>query len=132
VGDLEDLIRENYSISCDEVWIIAGPIFDDSNGQAHLAKDAEHCGSPQKPVEIPDAFYKIVLDEQAGEIRALAFIMDHSEGYGYGEGSSIVERLSGYLVDIDEIEDKTGLDFFSDLEDAEEANLESDDEPIMW
>ena len=42
--------------------------------------------------------------------------MDHSETYGYGAGSSIVERLSGYLVSIDEIEEKTGLDFFWELD----------------
>jgi len=129
---LETLVRENYSISCDEVWVIAGPIFDDSNGQAYLAKDAAHCGNPRKPVEIPDAFYKIVIDEKDGEIRALAFIMESSEGYGYGEGNSIVERLSGYLVDIDEIEDRIGLDFLSDLDEAAEAELESDDTPSMW
>jgi endonuclease G len=131
-GDLEDLIRENYSISCDEVWIIAGPIFDDSNGQGHLAKDAEHCSLPQKSIEIPDAFYKIIIDEEDGEIRILAFIMDHSEGYGYGEGDSIPGRLSGFLVSIDEIEDATGLDFFAWMDEAAQHNLESDSAEMMW
>lgn len=131
-GDLEDLIRENYSTSCGEVWVIAGPIFDDRNGRAYLTKNAEHCGSPQKPVEIPDAFYKIVIDESEEGLRALAFIMDSSEGCGYGEGASIVERLSGFLVSIAEIEDRTGLDFFWELDDTREGELEASAAATMW
>lgn len=131
-GDLEDLVRENYSHCCDEVWIIAGPIFDDSNGQAYLAKDAEHAGVSQKRVEIPDAFYKIIIDVLDGQIRALAFIIDHSETYGYGNGNSIIERLSGFLKSIDEIEEKTGLDFFWELDVDEQALLESEPASAMW
>ena len=131
-GDLEDRIRSNYALLFEEVWVIAGPIFDDTNGQEYLTKDAEHCSSPQKPVQIPDAFYKIIIDVLDGEIRTLAFIMDHSEGYGYGEGNSIVARLSGFLVSIDEIEARTGLDFLWDLEDTVEDALESVAANAMW
>ncbi|MBE0636694.1 DNA/RNA non-specific endonuclease [Candidatus Bipolaricaulota bacterium] len=131
-GDLEDLVRENYSISCDEVWIIAGPIFDDTNGRAYLAKDNEHSDVGQKPVEIPDAFYKIVVDEVDGQVRALALIMDADETYGYGTGDSIPARLSGFLVSIDEIEEKTGLDFFSKLDNGTQADLESEPAQAMW
>jgi endonuclease G len=131
-GDLEDLIRENYSIACDEVWVIAGPIFDDSNGREYLSKDAAHCNMAQKPVEIPDAFYKIVIDELEGEVRILAFIMSRSETYGYGEGNSIPERLSRFLVSIDEIEARTGLDFLWDLEDTLEDALENVAATVMW
>ena len=131
-GDLEDLVRGNYSIVLDEVWVITGPIFDDTNGQRYLLKDAEHNGWPQKPVETPDAFYKIIIDELDGEVRALAFIIDHSEGYGYGQGGSTVERLSGFLVSIDRIEAATGLDFLSALNDTLEDNLERRSEETMW
>jgi len=131
-GDLEDLVRENYSFSCDEVWIIAGPIFDDSNGQEYLTKDTEHNDSSQKPVEIPDAFYKIIIDVLDGEVRTLPFLMDHSEGYGYGVSTSIVGRLSGFLVSIDEIERRTGLEFFWDLDETTQADLESDPALGMW
>ncbi|MCK5828025.1 DNA/RNA non-specific endonuclease [Candidatus Bipolaricaulota bacterium] len=131
-GDLEDLVRENYSISCSEVWIIAGPIFDDSNGCAYLTKNDEHTDSSQTPVEIPDGFYKIIIDKLKGEIRTLAFLMDHSETYGYGEGGSIVERLSGFLVSIDEIELRTGLDFFWELDATTQVLLESEPSLDMW
>lgn len=131
-GDLEDRVRNDYPLLFEEVWVIAGPIFDDANGQKYLAKDAAHCNTPQKPVEIPDAFYKIVIDETEEGLRALAFIMDSSEGYGYGEGNSIVERLSGFLVSVDEIEDKTGLDFFWEFDEATQDALERDPAESMW
>ena len=131
-GDLEDLVRESYSVSCDEVWIIAGPIFDDTNGRATLTKDTAYSTVAQKPVEIPDQFYKIIIDELDGQIRALAFIMDADETYGYGTSDSISARLSGFLASIDEIEEKTGLDFLWELGEEMEAQLESEHAPIMW
>ena len=131
-GDLEDLVREDYSLSCDEVWIIAGPIFDDANGQRYLTKDAEHNDVSQKQVEIPDAFYKIIIDVLNGGIRTLAFIVDHSASYGYGTGRSVVERLSGFRVAIDEIELRTGLDFFWEMDIATQAELEGEPAPTMW
>jgi len=131
-GDLEDLVRENYSVTCEEVWIIAGPLFDDSNGRQLLTKDAEHSSSSQKPVEIPDAFYKIVIDEYGETLRVLALIIDNSEGYGYGAGNSIPERLSGFLVSIDEIEERAGLDFIWAMDETAEAELERAIAKQMW
>jgi endonuclease G, mitochondrial len=131
-GDLEDLVRDNYSVVYDEVWVIAGPIFDDTNGRAHLAKDDAHSRVAQKPVEIPDQFYKIVIDEIDGQIRALAFIMDADETYRYGIGASIPERLSGFLTSIDEIEVRTGLDFLWELEDSVEGMLEAGTADVLW
>lgn len=131
-GDLEDLVRNEYGVRFDEVWIIAGPIFDDSNGQKYLTKDMDYTAWAQKPVEIPDAFYKIIIDMEAGSPRALAFIIDHDEGYGYGTGETIKERLSGFLESIDKIETATGLDFLWLLDDALEASLESLKVTSVW
>lgn len=131
-GDLEDLVRNEYSVRFEEVWIIAGPIFDDSNGREYLTKEADYSAWAQKPVEIPDAFYKIIIDIEAGSPRVLAFIIDHDEGYDYGEGEIGKHRLGGSLVSVDEIERQTGLDFLWTLEDTLEEDLE-DDEPVqMW
>jgi len=131
---LETLVREEYSKSksFDEVWIITGPIFDDSNGKEYLTKDTDHAAWAQKPVEIPDAFYKIIIDMEADCPRAVAFIIDHNEGYDYGLGETDNERLSGFIVSIDEIETATGLDFLWLLDDALEASLESQKATSLW
>ena len=131
-GDLEDLVRDKYSKAFGEIWVIAGPIFDDANGKAYLTKEPGCSSFKQRAVEIPDAFYKIVIDEFGDEIRVLAFIIDRSEEYGYGEGNSIPERLSGFLVSVDEIEDRTGLDFIWELDDTAEAEFERTVIQQMW
>ncbi len=128
-GDLEDLVRDEYCVGCDEVWVVCGPVFDDSNGRAFLAKENAHADLPQKPVEIPDAFYCILVDLVDGSPRALAFLIDHAEGYSK-EGAK--PRLSRFLVSIDRLEQLTGLDYFWSLDDAIESPLESTAAARMW
>jgi endonuclease G len=96
-----------------EVWVIAGPVF-----------DADRTFLPAG-VEIPDAFYKIVLDvdERSGRPRVLAFIMPNSAAAG---------ELEAYLVSVDEIESRTGLDFFSQLDDELETELERVPAERLW
>jgi endonuclease G len=96
-----------------EVWVIAGPIF-----------DADRTFLPAG-VEIPDAFYKIVLDvdERSGRPRALAFIMPKS---------AAAEELAAYLVSVDEVESRTGLDFFWQLDDELETELERAPAERLW
>lgn len=129
-GDLEDLVRDEYSLSCGEVWITVGPIFDDTNGHAYLAKDPEYWAFEQKPVEIPDAFYSILIDVEDGSPRALAFITKHEATAG--SNAARKDRLAPYLVSIDEIEKRTGLDFFWLLDDATEQRLESTAATALW
>ncbi|MCX6094960.1 MAG: DNA/RNA non-specific endonuclease [Candidatus Bipolaricaulota bacterium] len=128
-GDLEDLVREEYSVALDEVWVVCGPVFDDSNRRAVLVKDRAHANLPQKPVEVPDAFYCILVDLVDGAPRALAFLIDHGEGYSRVNAKT---RLSTFLVSIDRLEQLTGLDFFWSLDDAIEDPLESAPAMRMW
>lgn len=97
-----------------EIWIITGPVYDDE-------KECLACG-----VEIPDEFYKIVLDveEQTGKPRAVGFIMPNEK--------KVKEPLTTYLVSVDEVEKKTGLDFFSKLDDEVESQLESKKASSLW
>lgn len=108
---LESETRE-YSDDFEEVWIITGPIFDE---------DIERLSSN---VEIPDEFYKIILDEVGGCQRVLAFIMPQAIPSG--------STLNDFLVSVDEIEEKTGFDFLWQLEDELEAKLEAYTEMALW
>jgi endonuclease G len=96
----------------EEVWVIDGPIYDDSS--ATLASG----------VAVPARFFKILLDEEAGQPRMLAFIMPQEV-----KGD---EQLTVFLVSVDLVEHLTGLDFFSDLEDTLEERLESQAPTEMW
>ena len=73
------------------------------------------CGSIPGAITIPCAFYKIAF-QQGTNPKMIGFILNNS-------GSS--NSLKSFAVSVDEIEQKTGIDFFPQLEDTIENQLES-------
>jgi endonuclease G len=96
----------------EEVWVIDGPIYDDNPT------------TWPSGVKVPARFFKILLDEEAGQPRMLAFIIPQEVN---GD-----EQLPVFLVSVDLVEQETGLNFFSDLEDTLEERLESQMPKEMW
>lgn len=119
-NDLEGMIAGQrpgqpcWANSLGEVWVLCGPEF-----------DAE-VETMRKEIEIPDAFYCVVVDvdERTGHPRALAFVMPNSDDAD--------KPLAEYLRSIDEIENATWLDFFWALDDVTEAPFESLKAPSIW
>jgi len=109
---LEELELDQFAKQFGKVWVVDGPIFDPPN---------ERMRSSWR-VEVPDAFYKIILAPEAK--KALAFIMPQTV-----RGD---EPLDHYLTSVDSIEKRTGLDFFPELDDAEENRLEAEIDPAPW
>jgi len=109
---LEQEVAKDYVEKYGEIWVITGPIYDDAIEMLDSG------------VQIPDACYKILIDEDDDELRVLAFIM--------GQDVSGRESLNSFLVSVDEIEDWTGLDFLSDLPDELEDEIERRAERRIW
>lgn len=103
--ELEMRAAVNYPARYQEVWVITGPVFG-----ARLTKT-------KGGVPIPEACYKIMIDETGGKLRAQAFLMPQD----VPEGAS----LDRFLASVDEIEKRTGIDFLPDLDDAVESQLEA-------
>jgi len=57
-------------------------------------------------VSVPDQYYKVLLDLDEPEIKAIGFLIPNEVS---------VDPLKAYAVPIDEIEELTGLDFFSNI-----------------
>lgn len=74
-------------------------------------------------VSVPDEFYKIVVDFSNGEYKAVAFLIPNRPS-----SKSFYE----YAVSIDEVEAATGIDFFPQLPDSIENNLESTIDLKAW
>lgn len=89
------------------VYIVCGPIFDDS-ATKYIGKHR---------VRVPSAFFKAVLC-MAGQPRAIGFIYDN---VGKEQGHSESVRT------VDEIERITGLDLFYRLEDSIENKVEAEE-----
>ncbi len=109
---LEQRIATNYAGRFGEVWVVAGPVFDEKPKKLH------------RRVAVPAAFYMIIVDEREATVRAQAFLFP-------AETSASAEPAD-FLTTIDEIERLTDLDFLSELPDEAEAKLESVRASQMW
>ncbi|MGJ8592524.1 MAG: DNA/RNA non-specific endonuclease [Aquaticitalea sp.] len=74
-------------------------------------------------VAVPEQFYKIVMDANNGKVKMLGFLMPHNKSS---------EPLYDFVVPVDSIESLTGIDFFPELEDALEKELEAKSDYKDW
>jgi len=111
--DLEQREARRWGQRLESVWVICGPIYEKGSGQRLKGGEV-----------VPDRFFKIVVDEIDGGIRALAFIFPQE----VKEGS----EMEAFLVSIDLIEMETGLDFFAILPDESEDALEIVHNKRVW
>ncbi|MGV8946179.1 MAG: DNA/RNA non-specific endonuclease [Lutibacter sp.] len=74
-------------------------------------------------VAVPQYFYKIILDYNSSQIRAIAFLIPHKDSDN---------GLYKFVTSIDEIEKRTGIDFFPELPDDIENELEKSSNYKNW
>ena len=74
-------------------------------------------------VAVPNQFYKVLIDNNSGKTKVIAFLMDHQESD---------QPLYKFVTSVDAIEDLTGIDFFSELDDATENRLEASSDYKGW
>lgn len=94
------------------VFVIAGGVLEDN---------LRTIGDEQ--VSVPNQFYKILLDTNSGKTKMIAFLMPH-------ENSNL--PLYKFVVSVDSIETLTGIDFFPELEDSLENELEASADYKNW
>lgn len=81
-------------------------------------------GDRSKPV--PKYYYMALLFKKGESFKAIAFWMEHQDS----KPSTI--RLADYALTIDELEEKTGIDFFPNLNDNLENALEATYSTKAW
>lgn len=97
------------------VYIVCGPIYED--GIVH-----QKIGKTHK-IDIPEAFFKVVLSLKEGSEKAIGFIYANT-----GESQS----MSATCMSVDAVEEITGIDFFTNLPDALEERVESTCSLSSW
>ena len=110
-NSLEQKVRfwaEKY----DGVYVITGGVL--KNGLQLIGEEA---------VAVPQEFYKIVLDVSEGGYKAIAFLIPNE---------STDKSFYEYTVTIDAIENKTGIDFFRNLSQDIEKELEASNDIKHW
>lgn len=74
-------------------------------------------------VAVPNQFFKILIDNNNGKTKMIAFLMSHQNSD---------KPLYDFVVSVDEVEALTGIDFFPELEDAIENKLEASSSFKDW
>ncbi len=95
-----------------EIYIICGPVY--------LNQEHETIGTNK--IVIPEAFFKVILCLQ-GKPKALGFVIRNNEGR---------KKRDHYINTIDGVERITGYDFFPELPDDIEEDVESHAEINEW
>lgn len=109
---LEEKEANDFAVRMERVWVITGPIFD---------------AAPKRlrgGVEVPAAFYRILLDEENGQPRALAFIAPQT--------ATGRETLDAFLASVRDVEAQTGLDFHPALPKEAQDRLEAPRAARLW
>ena len=88
---LEEKVRE-WTARDSALLVFAGPVVDDDDTTLASGR-----------VTVPRAYYKVVMAPCVRPVRVIAFIYPNGHSGG---------RLSQYAVSVDEVERRTGLDFF--------------------
>jgi endonuclease G len=108
---LEAQVRQ-WTRDYGEIQIATGPIIEDG-----------HITIGPNKVAVPQYYYKVVLAKRNGEYIGIGFILRN-------EKSS--SSLESFVVTIDQVEEKTGIDFFYSLDDEHEEEVESKVNQSLW
>lgn len=109
---LEEQCRE-WAIENKSIYVVTGGIL-----KGRLKKIGKN------KVSVPKYYYKVILDYEEPEIKAIAFLMKNKDADD--------AELREFVVPIDRIEEETGFDFFPELKDKLEDNLEGANNPEKW
>lgn len=124
---------ENYSAAASNkfrsIWVVAGPIFDPATPRLFIGDPGE------VPVEVPDAFFKVLIHESPSGVDTLAFIFAQPNALASNNKPAPAvswvkcsgQAPAGFqynhepsLVTIAEIEQRTGIRFFSGRPDRDQ------------
>ena len=110
-NDLEKQVRYECKYY-DKIWVVCGPYFD-SNQYGYIGEDH---------VKVPDGFFKALLarNKKTGQYVSIGFLFPNK---------ACKRNLSLYVMTVDDLEKKVGMDLFYNLDDGVENSIESTIDP---
>ena len=108
---LENLIRQ-WAVENESLYIVTGGI---------LIDGLKTIGSNE--VSVPDYFYKVILDNETSDLKAIGFIIPNKKSS---------KLLFEYAISVDDVEKKTGIDFFYLLPDVIQDKIEQELSIRKW
>lgn len=120
---LENKVRtwgHNRSLS-DTLFIVKGGTINEESNISGYTITGNH------KVAIPKYYFMALLARKGNTYHAIGFILEHRNNY-----PSRNFGFRQYAVTIKELEDRTHIDFFPNLPDATEREVENTLEPLYW
>ena len=124
--DLESTVRD-WAKKFGRVYVVSGPILEKNAGS--------YKSIGANKVSVPEYYYKVILaplyedendkntPDDAKNIAAIGFIFPNQK---------CTDTIFNYAVTVAEVEKRTGIDFFYELEDTAEKAAESDFDKSIW
>lgn len=109
--DLEEQVRD-LAMEKGKIFVVCGPIVNNTSTTIGANE-----------VVVPQAFYKVLLQENDGEIHTIGFVYENVSGR---------KPMSTYAMSVDEVEKLTNIDFFPSLPDNIEKNVEAEVDFSQW
>lgn len=111
-NDLEEMARD-WARKYGEVYIVCGPIVED--GCSVIGQE--------RKIVVPKAFYKVFLRRKDSSWTSIGFVFANEAGN---------RPLMTYMMPVNDVEAMTGIDFFYNLPDEVEEQVEANEELIDW
>ena len=108
--NIESWCWSNFSNSTTTATVFSGPVFD--NDKTYLG---------QSSIEIPDAFFKVILYNSKGNLHMVAFVVP---------ANASSNEVASYVSTVDKVEEITGFDFFPSIPLDTQNTLEAKREAI--
>lgn len=110
--ELETMVRR-WAEEDGSLYVVTGPVLNKKN----------YPTIGENKVAVPEYYYKVLLDYTEPEIKGIGFILPNRK---------TENPIEGFAVPIDRVEVMTGIDFFPELPDDEEENIESHADLSLW
>lgn len=111
-NDLELKVRE-WARRDKSLIVVTGPIVD--RNYDVIGQDVD--------IAVPEAFFKVLLSPNTNPMKAIGFICPNRACGG---------GLKAYAVSVDEVEERTGINFFNVLPDDVENRIEANSNLYQW
>lgn len=122
--DMEGKVR-SWVKRCDTLYVVTGAVLKTVGGNEHVKYARDNSGMS---VAVPNYYYKVLLSltlsDGKRKYKAVGFWFEHRANSGAVNAS--------YMMSVDEIEKRTGWDFFKSLPADVEAEVEKQVVPNDW
>ena len=112
--DVEHRIADLWTARYGEIWVVVGCISSTQNRETVSGTG----------IDVPTDYYQVILAQEGMDVRALAVLFSQDVGWKAWSAR--------HIVSIDELEERTGLDFNPDLPSFIADPLEADLPSRLW